>query len=183
VLSDDVNFKLGYPKSIKELAKCRPMIDVSNSEHRHFRRLITAPIVGHKALEVYLERLEDIVINSLEELSSMKHPIELLKEMKKVSFKSIVHVFMGSSNENIIKNIGSSFSDIYNGMFSIPINAPGFTFHKALKVIHFTISQYNINFIYFFSNNLVTIILFFKVNSGSTRILTLLMRHINIYII
>ncbi|KAK2406183.1 beta-amyrin 11-oxidase [Trifolium repens] len=133
VLSDDVNFKLGYPKSIKELAKCRPMIDVSNSEHRHFRRLITAPIVGHKALEVYLERLEDIVINSLEELSSMKHPIELLKEMKKVSFKSIVHVFMGSSNENIIKNIGSSFSDIYNGMFSIPLNAPGFTFHKALK--------------------------------------------------
>ncbi|XP_045788344.1 beta-amyrin 11-oxidase [Trifolium pratense] len=133
VLSDDVNFKLGYPKSIKELAKCRPMIDVSNSEHRHFRRLITAPIVGHKALAVYLERLEDIVINSLEELSSMKHPIELLKEMKKVSFKAIVHVFMGSSNENIIKNIGTSFSDLYNGMFSIPLNAPGFTFHKALK--------------------------------------------------
>jgi ent-kaurenoic acid hydroxylase len=143
------------------------MIDVSNSEHRHFRRLITAPIVGHKALEVYLERLEDIVINSLEELSSMKHPIELLKEMKKVSFKSIVHVFMGSSNENIIKNIGSSFSDIYNGMFSIPLNAPGFTFHKALKVIHFTISQYNINFIYFFSKSLATIISFFNVNSGS----------------
>ncbi|MCI08687.1 beta-amyrin 11-oxidase-like, partial [Trifolium medium] len=109
------------------------MIDVSNSEHRHFRRLITAPIVGHKALAVYLERLEDIVINSLEELSSMKHPIELLKEMKKVSFKAIVHVFMGSSNENIIKNIGSSFSDLYNGMFSIPLNAPGFTYHKALK--------------------------------------------------
>ncbi|XP_004510262.1 beta-amyrin 11-oxidase-like [Cicer arietinum] len=133
VISNDENFKLGYPKSIKELARCRPMIDVSKEEHRHFRRLITSPIVGHKALAMYIERLEDIVVNSLEELSSMKHPIEFLKEMKKVSFKAIVHVFMGTSNDNIIKSIGSSFTDLYNGMYSIPINAPGFTFHKALK--------------------------------------------------
>ncbi|GAU44943.1 hypothetical protein TSUD_351580 [Trifolium subterraneum] len=83
VLSDDENFKFGYPKSIKELTKCRPMIDVSNSEHRRFRRLITAPIVGQNTLGVYMERIEDIVINSLEEMSSIKHPIELFKEMKK----------------------------------------------------------------------------------------------------
>ncbi|WJX91911.1 hypothetical protein P8452_73627 [Trifolium repens] len=133
VLSDDENFKFGYPKAIKELNKCRPMINVSDSEHRRFRRQITAPIVGQNTLAVYIERIEDTVINSLEELSSMKHPIELLKEMKKVSFKTIVHVFMGSSNENIIKNIGSSFTDLYNGMMSIPFNAPGFTYHKALK--------------------------------------------------
>jgi ent-kaurenoic acid hydroxylase len=111
------------------------MVDVSDSEHRHFRRLITAPIVGHNALDMYLERLEDIMINSLEELSSMKHPIEFLNEMKKVSFKIIVNVFMGSSSENIIKKIGSLFTDLCNGMLSIPLNAPGFTFHKALKVI------------------------------------------------
>jgi ent-kaurenoic acid hydroxylase len=90
---------------------------------------------GHNALDMYLERLEDIMINSLEELSSMKHPIEFLNEMKKVSFKIIVNVFMGSSSENIIKKIGSLFTDLCNGMLSIPLNAPGFTFHKALKVI------------------------------------------------
>ncbi|MCI50534.1 beta-amyrin 11-oxidase-like, partial [Trifolium medium] len=74
VLTDDVNFKFGYPKSVNELARCKPMSDVSSSEHKHLRRQITAPIVGHKALGMYLERIEDIVINSLEELSSMKHP-------------------------------------------------------------------------------------------------------------
>lgn len=138
VLTDDENFKLGYPKSIKELARCRPMTDVSRAEHRHFRRLITAPIIGHKALAMYLERIEDIVTNSLEELSSMKHPVELLKEMKKVSFKAIVHIFMGSSNnQHVIENIGTSFTDLYNGMFSIPFEVPGFAFHKALKVLNF----------------------------------------------
>jgi ent-kaurenoic acid hydroxylase len=150
VLSDDENFKFGYPKAIKELNKCRPMINVSDSEHRRFRRQITAPIVGQNTLAVYIERIEDTVINSLEELSSMKHPIELLKEMKKVSFKTIVHVFMGSYNENIIKNIGSSFTDLYNGMMSIPFNAPGFTYHKALKVIHFTFIYLNIIYILYY---------------------------------
>ncbi|GAU45630.1 hypothetical protein TSUD_175430 [Trifolium subterraneum] len=130
VLTDDVNFKLGYPNSIKELTKGKH--DASNSEHKQFRRQIIAPIVGHKALAMYLERIEDIVINSLEELSSMKHPIELLKEMKKVSFKVIIHVFLGC-NQDIVKNIASLSNDLYNGLFSIAINAPGFAFNKALK--------------------------------------------------
>jgi ent-kaurenoic acid hydroxylase len=126
----------GYPKSTHELIKNK-LMTVSNSDHRRFRRLITSPIIGQN-LAMYLERIEDIVINSLEELSSMKHPIELVKEMKKVSFKTIVHVFMGSSNnDNIIKNIGISYTHISNALLSIPLNAPGFTFHKALKVIHF----------------------------------------------
>ncbi|KAJ1427963.1 Cytochrome P450 [Sesbania bispinosa] len=134
VLIDDMNFKLGYPKSTKELARNRPMSEVSSEEHRRFRRLITAPIVGHNALTMYLERIEDIMVNSLDELSSMKHPVEFLKEMKKISFKVIMHVFMGRYyNKNIVSKIGSSFTDMYNGIFSIPINAPGFTFHKALK--------------------------------------------------
>jgi ent-kaurenoic acid hydroxylase len=88
-------------------------------------------------MAMYLEHIEDIVINSLEELSSMNHPIELLKEMKKVSFKTIVHVFLGSSNQDIIKILGSLSNDMFNGLFSIAINAPGFAFNKALKVFHF----------------------------------------------
>ncbi|KAK2360184.1 ent-kaurenoic acid oxidase [Trifolium repens] len=84
-------------------------------------------------MAMYLEHIEDIVINSLEELSSLNHPIELLKEMKKVSFKIIVHVFLGSSNQDIIKILGSLSNDMFNGLFSIAINAPGFAFNKALK--------------------------------------------------
>ncbi|XP_058730754.1 beta-amyrin 11-oxidase-like [Vicia villosa] len=133
VLTDDVNFRPGYPKSVKELAQCRPMTDVSSAEHKHLRRRIIAPIVGHKALEMFIERIEDIVVTSLEELSSMKDPIELLKEMKMVSFKVIIYIFMGSSNHNVVENIGSSFTVLFNGLFSLPINAPGFAFNKALK--------------------------------------------------
>ncbi|KAJ1394416.1 Cytochrome P450 [Sesbania bispinosa] len=135
VLTDDVNFKNGNPKSVKRLVRIRSSIDdVSSAEPRRFRRLVIAPLMGHNALAMYLERIENIMVNSLEELSSMKHSVEFLKEMKKISFKVIMHVFMGRSyNEHIITKIGSSFTNIYNGLFSIPINVPGFTFRKALK--------------------------------------------------
>ncbi|KAL5077381.1 hypothetical protein RYX36_016365, partial [Vicia faba] len=64
VLMDDVNFTSGYPKSIKMLTPSRHMTDVSNAEHKQFRRQIIAPIVGNKALEMFLERVEDVVLTS-----------------------------------------------------------------------------------------------------------------------
>ncbi|XP_061362725.1 beta-amyrin 11-oxidase-like [Gastrolobium bilobum] len=133
VLTDDENFKIGYPKSMLKLLASKPLGDVSSAQHRRFRRLVTAPIVGHHTLEMYIERIEDIVIHTLEELSSVKHPVEFLKEMKKVSFKVIIHIFMSTENQNVNIKIGDLFNDMHNGLFSLPINAPGFAFHQALK--------------------------------------------------
>ncbi|CAL5210451.1 unnamed protein product [Lathyrus oleraceus] len=133
VLLDDVNFKPGYPKPVAKLLQSKFAVDGSKADHRHFRSQFTPPIVDNKGLEMFLERIEDIVVHSLEEVSSMKHPVELLKEVKKVSFTAIVHVFMGSCNHNVVKKIESLFEDLMNGLNSLPINVPGFTFHNALK--------------------------------------------------
>ncbi|XP_057453960.1 beta-amyrin 11-oxidase-like [Lotus japonicus] len=133
VLTDDVNFRVGYPTTIKELIRLK---HISRAEHKQYRRLVnTLPILDHQALAtLYLERIENIVTNSLEELSSMKHPVELLKEMKKVTFKVFIHILMGSSiHHMIIENMDTSFAELTNGILSAPINAPGFVFHKALK--------------------------------------------------
>ncbi|XP_057453955.1 beta-amyrin 11-oxidase-like isoform X2 [Lotus japonicus] len=131
VLTDDVNFKFAYPESLRQLI---PVQSISRAEHRQFRRLINTPIMNHQALAVYLERIENIMINSLEELSSMKHPVELLKEMKKVTFKVIIDILMGTSIPHMItQNMESFFAELCNGMLSAPINAPGFVYHKALK--------------------------------------------------
>lgn len=137
VLTDDVNFRVGYPTTIKELIRLK---HISRAEHKQYRRLVnTLPILDHQALAtLYLERIENIVTNSLEELSSMKHPVELLKEMKKVTFKVFIHILMGSSiHHMIIENMDTSFAELTNGILSAPINAPGFVFHKALKVLNF----------------------------------------------
>jgi hypothetical protein len=132
---DDETFKIGYPKSTIEVTRCKSLWSSSREELKRFKRLISILIVGHNTLEMYLTRMEDIVINSLEELSSMSHPVDFLKEMKNISFNIIIEIFMGSYNQHIITKIGNSFTEIYCALFSMPINFPGFAFHKGLLVI------------------------------------------------
>ncbi|KAF7828541.1 beta-amyrin 11-oxidase-like [Senna tora] len=138
VISDDQHFKIGYPKSLLELTASRTFTQDSIAQHKRIRRLTTSPIVGHAPLAMYVERIEDIMVNSLDEWASMcmsmNQPIPLLNELKRVTFKVIVHIFIGSNNNHsIISKIGDLYSYIHTALFGLPINVPGFAYHKALK--------------------------------------------------
>ncbi|XVE57482.1 hypothetical protein DITRI_Ditri04bG0094300 [Diplodiscus trichospermus] len=133
VLADDEKFGLGYPVSTKRLTGKKSFHSIPNSEHKRLRRLTTAPINGHEALAMYIGYIEDIVIHSLDEWASMKEPIEFLKEMRKVAFKVITHIFVGSSAESILGTVEKYYTDLNYGLKSAAINIPGFAFHKALK--------------------------------------------------
>ncbi|XVE65259.1 hypothetical protein DITRI_Ditri07aG0166800 [Diplodiscus trichospermus] len=133
VLADDENFRLGYPLSTMQLTGKKSFHSISSSEHRRLRRLTTAPINGHEALAMYIGYIEDIMINSLDEWSGMEEPIELLNEIRKVTFKVITHIFVGSSAEQILGSVEKYYSDLNHGLKSAAINIPGFAFYKALK--------------------------------------------------
>lgn len=134
VLTDDETFKIGYPKSLTEVVRCKPIWSLSKEQHKRFRRFISSRTMGHNTIETYLTRIESTVINSLEELSSMSHPVEFLREMKNISFNIIIDIFLGSYNQHIINKIGNSFTEMHGALFSMPINLPGFAFRKGLMV-------------------------------------------------
>ncbi|XP_027352646.1 beta-amyrin 11-oxidase-like [Abrus precatorius] len=133
VLMDDKNFKMGYPKSLREVLRLGSLYDMSSEEHKRFRRLVTAPLTGHSALAMYLERIEDVVINSLERMASMSEPVEISGEMSHISFNIIAHVVIGSENQFTINKVAESFSAMVEALISLPINVPGFAFHRARK--------------------------------------------------
>jgi len=134
VLIDEVTFKIGYPKSALELGDSK----ILHKERGRFKQLVSSPINGHNVLVMYLERIEDIVINKLEELSSMKHPVEFLTEMKKASFEFVIHIFFDSCDQDTVKKIGDLFNVMSIALLSfMPINVPGFAYNKALKVRYF----------------------------------------------
>lgn len=135
VLTDDDTFKIGYPKSTIEVVGCKPIWSFSKEEHKRFRRLISSLTMRHNTLETYLTHIEDIVVNSLAELSSMNHPVEFLRETKNISFNIIIDIFLGPYNQHIINKIGNSFNEMHSALFSMPINLPGFAFRKGLVVI------------------------------------------------
>ncbi|XWS49229.1 hypothetical protein CRYUN_Cryun13aG0146000 [Craigia yunnanensis] len=132
VLTDDKRFIFGYPSSILKLVGTKSLHGVSNSEHRHLRRLITAPINGHEALSMYIGYIEDIVTSSLQEWANKNSPIEFLNELKKISFKVITQIFMGST-DSMSESMTKYYTDLFKGFAAVEINVPGFAFHRALK--------------------------------------------------
>ncbi|XP_059427765.1 beta-amyrin 11-oxidase-like [Corylus avellana] len=133
VLTHDENFKPGYPKSTSILAGRKSLHNVSSVEHRRLRRLLTTLINGHQAQAIYVEHIEDIVSNSLDEWASMNKPFELCTEMKKTIFKVMMHVFMGSVSDSTFSTTQNLFNDFFKGIVSLTIDIPGFAFHKARK--------------------------------------------------
>ncbi|KAH7514370.1 hypothetical protein FEM48_Zijuj11G0082400 [Ziziphus jujuba var. spinosa] len=135
VLQNMEELKHGYPKATYILTGRKALHSVTKEEHRRMRRLTTAPLSGHEALLSYIEYIEEIGVKTLEEVSSMKEPVELLTETRKMGFKVITHVFMGEDSASIVATVNTLYTDLIGGMnYSLPINLPGFPFHKALKV-------------------------------------------------
>ncbi|KAK8639998.1 hypothetical protein V6N13_138364 [Hibiscus sabdariffa] len=109
------------------------MYGVPNSEHRHLRRLTTDPINGHRALALYVRYIEVIVIPSLEELAAMNRPIKFFNEMKRIGFKVIAQVFLGSTKDSVLSSMVKYYTELFPGVLFLPFNIPGFAFHRALK--------------------------------------------------
>ncbi|TKY70722.1 Beta-amyrin 11-oxidase [Spatholobus suberectus] len=134
VLTDDEQFKLGYPASTMALTGKRSFHSISNVEHKRLRRLTISPITSHEALSTYIGLIEGVAVKLLEELSSMNTPCEFLTEMRKFAFKVITTIFMGSDADHVdFGFVESLYTDLNRGLIVLAINLPGFAFYKALK--------------------------------------------------
>ncbi|KAI4357143.1 hypothetical protein L6164_001110 [Bauhinia variegata] len=133
VMTDDQPFRVGYPTSFMKLIGSVLLASYSPQEHKRVRRLATAPIVAHNSLAEYIDGIEDLIMNSLEEWSSVNHSIELLKDIKEITFKVMIGIFLGFNNNSVIAKVGHLFPIMSNALISLPVNVPGFAFHKALK--------------------------------------------------
>ncbi|PPE02660.1 hypothetical protein GOBAR_DD00359 [Gossypium barbadense] len=129
----DEHVLFGYPSSAKQIAGKKSLYGISTSEHRRLRRIATNPIHGDEALTSHIEDIERIVTTSLEELATMNRPVNFFYEMKKITFKVIAKIVLGSTQDSVISTMVKCYSDLFPGIISVPINFPGFVFYRALK--------------------------------------------------
>ncbi|XP_027368203.1 LOW QUALITY PROTEIN: ent-kaurenoic acid oxidase 2-like [Abrus precatorius] len=132
VLTDDDKFTLGWPRSTVDLIGKKSFISMPYDEHRRLRRLTSASINGYEALSIYLKYIEEIVISSLEKWTTMGD-IEFLTQMRKLTFKIIMHIFLGAESQSIMEALEKEYTTLNHGVRAMRINLPGFAFHKALK--------------------------------------------------
>ncbi|XP_021755160.1 ent-kaurenoic acid oxidase 1-like isoform X2 [Chenopodium quinoa] len=132
VLNDDEHFKPGWPLSTTELIGRKSFIAIPFEEHKRLRKLTAAPINGHEALSNYIEYIEDISIATLDKLSKMGE-IEFLTQLRKLTFRIIMYIFLSSESEPILEALEKEYTTLNHGVRAMAINIPGFAYHKALK--------------------------------------------------
>jgi len=132
VLTDD-EFTPGWPRSTIELIGKNSFIAMSYDEHKRLRRLTSSSINGMEALSLYLTYIEENVISSFEKWSNMGE-IEFLTEIRKLTFKIIMHIFLSSESEPVMEALEKEYTILNHGVRAMRINVPGFAYYKALKV-------------------------------------------------
>ncbi|GAA0166527.1 oxygenase [Lithospermum erythrorhizon] len=131
-LTDDEDFKPGWPSSTLKLIGRKSFIGITYEEHKRLRKLTAAPVNGHEALSMYTKYIEEIVISSLEKWSSMGK-IEFLTEMRRLTFKIIMYIFLSSESEHVMEALEREYTTLNYGVRAMAINIPGFAYYKALK--------------------------------------------------
>lgn len=134
VLLDDDAFKPGWPSSTMELIGNKSFIGISYEEHKRLRRLTASPVNGHEALSLYVNYIEEIVISALEKWDTMRQ-IEFLTELRKLTFRIIMYIFLSSESESVMEALEREYTVLNYGVRAMAINLPGFAYHKALRVI------------------------------------------------
>ncbi|KAL6981431.1 Ent-kaurenoic acid oxidase 1 [Sarracenia purpurea var. burkii] len=133
VLTDDEYFKPGWPSSTLKLIGRKSFIgSITYEEHKRLRRLTAAPVNGHEALSTYMKYIEENVVLALERWAAMGE-IEFLTELRKLTFRIIMYIFLSSESEEVMKGLEREYTTLNYGVRAMAINLPGFAYYEALK--------------------------------------------------
>ncbi|KAI4294927.1 hypothetical protein MLD38_040790 [Melastoma candidum] len=131
ILLDDVRFCPGWPTSTQMLLGKHSFVGIIDEEHRFLRRLTAAPVTGHEALSLYIPYMEQKVKSDLEKWSKMGE-IEFLTEIRKLTFKIIMYIFLSSESERVVDVLEKEYTHLTHGLRAMAINIPGFAYQRAL---------------------------------------------------
>uniref|UniRef100_A0A0D9WKY5 ent-kaurenoic acid monooxygenase n=1 Tax=Leersia perrieri TaxID=77586 RepID=A0A0D9WKY5_9ORYZ len=133
VLMDDESFVTGWPKSTVSLIGPKSFVSMPYDDHRRIRKLTAAPINGFDALTTYLTFIDDTVVATLRRWSESGGEIRFLTELRRMTFKIIVQIFMSGADDRTMEELERSYTDLNYGMRAMAINFPGFAYHRALR--------------------------------------------------
>ncbi|KFK41772.1 hypothetical protein AALP_AA2G170100 [Arabis alpina] len=135
-------FQSSYPKSFRDLVGKDGVITVHGDQQRRLHS-IASNMMRHDKLKTHF--LEDIPVVMLQTLSNFKDgEVVLLQDVcRKVAIHLMVHQLLGVSSESEVDEMSRLFSDFVDGCLSVPVNLPGFTYHKAMKARKEIINRIN----------------------------------------
>ncbi|KAJ1257577.1 hypothetical protein BS78_10G007100 [Paspalum vaginatum] len=135
VLMDDEGFVTGWPKATVALIGPKSFVAMPYDDHRRLRKLTAAPINGFDALAGYLPFIDGTVRSSLRAWAeeSESSSVEFLTELRRMTFKIIVQIFLGGVDGATAHALERSYTELNYGMRAMAINLRGFAYWRALR--------------------------------------------------
>ncbi|KAF3681839.1 hypothetical protein FXO38_01545 [Capsicum annuum] len=134
VLMDEEHFVLSFPKSVTDLTAKRTFHGVTRQQHKLLRQITTGSIIGPEALSIYIDYIKEIVVSVFDKCARREEPIELLTEMRKYASHVIMTIIMGTKiDQKWFDMFETEFAVFVDGIFALPVDLPGFSYHRALK--------------------------------------------------
>ncbi len=120
----------GWPDTFQELLG-KSLFLQEGEEHRRNRKLLMPAFHG-QALANYISTMEEIVQRYLQKWSNLGSFTWFL-ELKQMTFEIASTLLIGSEPGEMTARLSQCFSDLTNGLFTVPIRLSWTTYGKALK--------------------------------------------------
>jgi cytochrome P450 len=127
---DHFSWEAGWPNTFKELLG-RSLFLQDGEEHRHNRKLI-APAFHGRALAAYLSTIDGIARGYLQSWQKLE-TFAWFTEFKKMTFDIACTLLIGAPPGPETAQLSQHFTDLTNGLLTLPVRLPGTPFYKAIK--------------------------------------------------
>ncbi|KAL1541899.1 abietadienol/abietadienal oxidase-like [Salvia divinorum] len=135
-------FQSNYPKSFRDLVGKNGVI-TAQGDHQRKLHSIASNMMRLDKLRFHF--LQDIQIVIRQIFTNLHHNqvVPLQDVCRKLAINLMVNQLLGVSSESQVNHIAQLFSHFVDGCLSLPINLPGFAYHKAMKARENIISKIN----------------------------------------
>lgn len=127
-------FQSSYPKSFRDLVGKNGVITAQGDYQRKLHSIASNMMRLDKLKLHFLHDIQIVIKQIITEDLHDNQLVPLQDICRKVAINLMVNQLLGVSSQSEVDQIANSFSDFADGCLSIPINLPGFAYHKAMKV-------------------------------------------------
>ncbi|XP_070801610.1 cytochrome P450 26C1 [Pituophis catenifer annectens] len=122
-----------WPLSTQILLGSHTLLNAHAEAHRH-RRKILAHVFSRAALEVYLPRIQRLVIWELRSWCCHPGPIAVYASAKALTFRIAARILLGLRlEEEHFEELSGAFEQLVENLFSLPLNVPFSGLRKGMK--------------------------------------------------
>lgn len=120
----------GWPATFQELLG-KSLFLQDGEEHKKNRKLLMPSFHG-QALINYFDIMESIIKSYLNKWETQEN-FTWFSELKQMTFEIASVLLLGSERGDKIDYLSSLFTDLSNGLFTIPLKIPGTKYSKAVR--------------------------------------------------